>query len=228
VVYATTAKTLASAAAVGGIDEAGRGSILGPMVVAGVSAEPKALAELREMGVKDSKAVRPEKRRALYDEIVQRSLCVHWVAVHPREIDKYVTYGRKYRRLNYLEAMHMAAVIGMLGAGLVFVDAPDTNPRRFSRELSEMLDPCPKIVAEHRADVTYVVVGAASIIAKVERDRAVERLREENGDFGSGYPSDRRTINYLKEYVRKEGSQPPFARSSWKTWRRILVTTLDL
>ncbi len=198
------------------------------MVVAGVSAEPKALEALRDLGVKDSKAVRPEKRRALYDEIVQRSIVVHWVAVHPPEIDEYVTHGRKYRRLNYLEAMHMAAVIGKLGARRVFVDAPDTNPTRFSLELSEMLDPCPKIVAEHRADVNYVVVGAASIIAKVERDRAIERLREENGDFGSGYPSDRRTIDYLKEYVRKEGSQPTFARKSWKTWRRILVATLDV
>src|SRR5208283_2146492 len=208
----TTTKTVPTDAAVGGIDEAGRGSILGPMVVAGVSAEPEALEVLRELGVKDSKAVRPEKRRALYDEIVQRSLAVHWVAIHPPEIDEYVTYGRKYRRLNYLEAMHMAVVIGKLGTGRVFVDAPDTNPKRFSRELSEMLDPCPKIVAEHKADVKYVVVGAASIIAKVERDRAVAHLRDENGDFGSGYPSDQRTIDYLKRYVRKEGSQPPFAR----------------
>jgi ribonuclease HII len=227
VVRETTTKAVGSRAAVGGVDEAGRGSILGPLVVAGVSAEPRALGKLRAMGVRDSKALTPGKRVALYDEIAQLSLAVHWVAIHPPEIDEYVTHGKKYRRLNYLEAMHMATVIDKLGAGRVFVDAPDTNPRRFSLELSEMLDPCPKIVSEHKADANYVVVGAASIIAKVERDRAVERLREEHGDFGSGYPSDRQTIDYLKEYVRKEGSRPPFARMSWKTWGRILVATLD-
>jgi len=223
-----TTNGLLSSAAVGGIDEAGRGSILGPLVVAGVSAGPQALEELREMGVKDSKALSPRKRRALYDEIVHLSVAVQWVAIHPPEIDEYVIYGRKYRRLNYLEAMHMATVIGKLGAGRVFVDAPDANPTRFSRELSELLDPCPKIVAEHKADVNYVVVGAASIVAKVERDRAVQRLRDEHGDFGSGYPSDRQTIDYLKDYVQKAGTQPAFARRSWKTWARILVTTLDI
>jgi ribonuclease HII len=216
-----------TAEAVGGIDEAGRGSILGPMVVAGVCAEPHALDAFRDLGVTDSKALSPEQRMALYPEIVQRSVAVHWVAILPPQIDEYVSFGRKYRRLNYLEAMYMATVIGKLGARSVFVDAPDTNPQRFSVELSEMLDPCPRIVAEHKADANYVVVGAASIIAKVERDRALEELRQAHGDFGSGYPSDRHTIDYLKEYLRREGSRPPFARRSWKTWERILVTTLD-
>ncbi len=72
-----------------------------------------------------------------------------------------------------------------------------------------------------------MVVAAASIIAKVERDRAVETLREEHGDFGSGYPSDRHTIDYLVEYLKSNGSRPPFARKSWKTWERLLMTTLD-
>ena len=82
------------------------------------------------------------------------------------------------------------------------------------------------MVAEHRADRTYVVVSAASIIAKVERDRAVERLREAHGDFGSGYPSDDQTIAYLKSWVEREGKEPSFARKSWKTWDRVFTKQL--
>jgi ribonuclease HII len=97
----------------------------------------------------------------------------------------------------------------------------------FTTELSGMLDPCPRIVAEHKADRNYVIVSAASVVAKVERDRAVEELREEHGDFGSGYPSDPQTIAFLKEWVRREGSRPSFSRKSWKTWDRVLTETLE-
>jgi ribonuclease HII len=120
----------------------------------------------------------------------------------------------------------MSRIIPLLTVEQVFIDAPDTNPVRFSSELSGMLDPCPKIVAEHRADRNYVVVSAASIVAKVERDRAIELLRTQHGEFGSGYPSDEDTIAYLREWVEREGAIPPFARRSWKTWDRILTVTL--
>lgn len=210
----------------GGIDEAGRGSVLGPLVVAGVSASHPSLERLKELGVRDSKLLTPGRRASLYDEIV--TLCDEAVsfAIPPPEIDRYVIYGRRLRKLNFLEALHMASLIPVLRAQEVFVDAPDTNPGRFAAELAGMVDPCPKIVAEHKADRNYVVVSAASIVAKVERDRAVEELRSQHGEFGSGYPSDPSTIDYLRRWVEKEGSIPSFARRSWKTWERILTLTL--
>jgi ribonuclease HII len=213
---------------VGGIDEAGRGAIIGPLVVAGVCADADALKEFKEMGVKDSKMLSREKRASLYSEIVRLSKVVHFAPIEPDEIDHYVFFGKRRRKLNFLEAIHMAKVIPRLDVEEVFVDAPDTNPGLFTVELSGMLNPCPRIVAQHKADRNFVIVSAASIIAKVERDRAVERLRDEHGDFGSGYPSDAQTISYLQEWVRREGSRPQFARKSWKTWERILVTTLDV
>jgi len=203
-----------------------KGSVLGPLVVAGVSIEEDSLKDLKELGVKDSKLLTHEMRCALYEEI--KSLCkvVVFLPIHPPEIDRYVTYGRLHRKLNFLEAIHMSRIIPLLMVEQVFIDAPDTNPARFSSELSDMLDPCPKIVAEHRADRNYVVVSAASIVAKVERDKAVELLRTEHGEFGSGYPSDEDTITYLRAWVEREGAIPPFARRSWKTWDRILTVTL--
>jgi len=201
--------------------------VVGPLVVAGVSIEQDSLKELKALGVKDSKLLTAARRDVLYDEIVRLSKAVHFTPIDTVEIDHYVWFGTRRRKLNFLEAIHMAKVIPRLAADEVFVDAPDTNPRMFTLELSGMLDPCPRIVAQHRADRAFVIVSAASIIAKVERDRAVELLRGEHGDFGSGYPSDPQTITYLKEWVRREGSRPQFARKSWKTWDRVLTETLD-
>lgn len=212
---------------VGGVDEAGRGSVLGPLVIAGVSIPCDYLSELQKLGVKDSKLLSARKRSSLYEEIVRLSSSVRFVSIEPGEIDQYVWYGTRRRKLNYLEAVHMARVIRLIEAADVFVDAPDTNVIKFEEELSGMLEPCPHITARHRADRDYVVVSAASIIAKVERDRAVERLRGDHGDFGSGYPSDPQTISYLRDWVRKEGSRPYFSRRSWKTWERVLTTELE-
>jgi ribonuclease HII len=163
----------------------------------------------------------------MYDEIVRLCTSVRVSSAEPAEIDQYVRAPKKYRRLNFLEAMHMAKIIDSLNAEEVYIDAPDTNPPRFTRELCELLSCKPKIVAEHRADSTYVVVSAASIIAKVERDKAVSQLREIHGDFGSGYPSDDNTIAFLRTWVEERSSRPDFSRKTWRTWEKVLAYTLD-
>jgi ribonuclease HII len=213
---------------IGGVDEAGRGCVLGPLAVAGVAVDSEKLNELANLGVKDSKMLSPLQRDALYPEILKICLRVEVSRIPPKMIDRYVSRGKKYRRLNYLETIHMAKVIDGLGVDEVFVDAPDVNPARFTTELEELLSCKPRIVAEHKADVNYPIVSAASIVAKVERDRDIEELREIHGDFGSGYPSDPDTIAFLETWMRINASQPEFARKSWKTWARIMVfPTLD-
>jgi len=213
---------------VGGVDEAGRGCVLGPLAVAGVSVEQSRMDELASLGVKDSKLLSPGRREALYPEILRVCSRVEVERIPPKMIDRYVSRGKKYRRLNYLEAIHMAKVIDALGVDEVFVDAPDTNPERFTRELTDLLVSSPRVVAEHKADVNYPVVSAASIVAKVERDLTIEELREVHGDFGSGYPSDPDTIAFLESWVKTNSERPEFARKSWKTWERISVLpTLD-
>lgn len=213
---------------VGGVDESGRGCVLGPLAVAGVSVDSGSLRELADLGVKDSKLLSPSQRDSLFPEIKRVCKRVEVSRIPPKVIDRYVSRGKKYRRLNYLETIHMAKVIDALGVEEVFVDAPDTNPKRFKSELAELLTCKPRIVAEHKADVNYAVVSAASIVAKVERDRDIAELRELHGDFGSGYPSDPDTIAFLESWVKRKSSQPEFARKSWKTWDRIAVfPTLD-
>jgi ribonuclease HII len=194
--------------------------------VAGISIDEQSLKLLKNLGVKDSKVLSATERESIHPEILK--LCVSVLTSHaePAEIDRYVRVGKKYRRLNFLEARHMAKIIDAMSPEEVFVDAPDANPVRFARELGDLMSCKPRIIAEHKADRNYVVVSAASIVAKVERDRAVELLRREHGEFGSGYPSDEETIDYLRRWVEREGAFPPFARRSWKTWDRILAATL--
>lgn len=212
---------------VGGVDESGRGCLLGPLVVAGVSASRKGVAKLKEIGVKDSKKLSPKRREELYPEILKAADRVCWEGVPPGEIDDVVIHGRRLRKLNYLEAVYFARVIDRLGAKRVTVDASDVIPRRFGRDIASNLAAKCKVVALHKADRDFPVVSAASIVAKVERDREVDRLRKTHGDFGSGYPSDPVTRAFFSEWVNRGSPLPPFVRKSWKTWLRIEQTPVD-
>lgn len=208
----------------GGVDEAGRGCIVGPLVVAGVSASRAGVRSLKEMGVKDSKLLSPRRREALYPEILRVCGRHSMVRVPPAEIDAAV--GSRSRKLNYLEAVYFAKVIERLGARQVTVDACDVVPGRFGDAIRAKLKSRCKVTALHKADRDFVIVSAASVVAKVERDRAVEELRRRHGDFGSGYPSDPKTRAYFTRLLREGGGRPDWTRKSWGSWERFQQTLL--
>jgi ribonuclease HII len=211
----------------GGVDEAGRGCVLGPLVVAGVSASREALRKLKQLGVRDSKKLSARQREILYPEILDVADRVCWAGITPGEIDAVVLYGKKLRKLNYLEAVYFAKVIDRLGAQRVTVDASDVIPRRFGHDITRNMQADCRVVAVHKADRDFPVVSAASIVAKVERDRLVEALREEHGDFGSGYPSDPTTRSFFSDWLRRGDPLPDYVRKSWKTWANIEQTLID-
>jgi len=199
------------------------GPVIGPLVIAGISIEflnSKCARCLSELGVRDSKELSPRSRAALA-ELMEGGLGdISYAEAWPRLIDEYVLGKGRTGGLNRLEAMLMAKVIGELGADLAYVDAPDADPRRFKGYLEEGLGGGIELVCEHHADRKYPVVSAASILAKVRRDEAIEELKREYGDFGSGYASDRRTVSFLESWLRAHGEVPPIARRSWRTvWR---------
>ena len=204
----------------GGVDEAGRGCIVGNLVVAGVSISRAGIEGLKEIGVRDSKKLSPRRRESLYGEILKLCDRVYWANIPPEEIDTVVRTGKKFRKLNYLEAIYFAKVIDELGAARVTVDASDSIPRRFQDNICDNLKTQCKVRAVHKADRDFPVVSAASIIAKVERDRQVEALKR-NGDFGSGYPSDPATRIFFIERMRRGEPLPGYVRKSWKTWRKF-------
>jgi ribonuclease HII len=211
---------------VGGADEAGRGCLVGPLVIAGVSATRSGVRELKELGVRDSKALSSRRREILYTEILKVCSHTYWAHIEPAEIDTVVRTGKKYRKLNYLEALYFAKVIDQLDASRVTVDACDSVPRRFKENVCDNLKTRCSVRALHKADRDYPIVSAASIIAKVERDREVEKLRRKHGDFGSGYPSDPSTRVFFIERMRKGEPLPEYARKSWKTWGKFRQSLL--
>lgn len=206
---------------IAGVDEAGRGPVIGPLVIAGVMLEEADLPKLVELGVKDSKLLTPQKRETLVTQIKEHALVYHTVWLSPAEIDRVVESKRKLHKLNRLEAQAMAKVISILKPDTVYVDASDILADRFAEHIQENLTFSPKIVSEHKADLKYPVVSAASIIAKVERDKAISQLQQKHGNMGCGYPSDPKTTKFLEDWIRKFGSYPDFVRKSWKTAKRI-------
>jgi len=201
-----------------------KGSVLGPLVVAGISIGEDRADELKRLGVRDSKSLTPSRREALNREIREIGAEVVLVKIQPSEIDKAVFRGERYRRLNFLEAKAMAEAIAELKPSIAFVDSCDVSCDRFRSQILEELGFNLPIISEHKADKTYPIVSAASILAKVERDRCIRSIRRRWGNVGSGYPSDAKTKVFLSDMISSGVSLPRFVRKSWRTVRRILET----
>jgi len=192
-----------------GVDEAGRGSMLGPLVVAGITISKSKIKLLKKLGVRDSKKLSPAAREYLYKKIIETVDDYHVIRIPPRVIDKSVAN----HSLNHLEAKYMAKVISKLSPSTAFVDSCDVNSKRFGKEISELTSNT-KVKSYHHADSKFIVVSAASILAKVSRDRAIMRLKNSH-DIGSGYPSDPKTKIFVKKSIRKN-QDISFLRKSWK------------
>lgn len=204
-----------------GIDEAGRGCVIGPLVIAGYLIKEEKLPLLLKLGVKDSKKLSPKKREKIISEIKTIADKYATINVEPMEIDKVVESKRKLHKLNRLEAKTMAQIIEKLKPDKVFVDAADVNENRFKQHIQEYLTIDPQIVSKHKADEIFPVVSAASIIAKVNRDNKIKKLKNKYGDFGSGYLSDKKTISFLKNWIENNSEYPKCVRKSWKPAKRI-------
>ena len=190
--------------------------MIGPMVIAGISIEKKDIKKLRKLGVRDSKKLSPKKRELFYKEIIKIVDDYHVIRIPPKTIDRYVFE----HNLNHLEARKMAEVITNLKPQLSYVDSCDVNASRFGREISDLSGKS-KVKSYHYADSRFVVVSAASIIAKVSRDRSIARLNK-NTNLGSGYPSDKKSIIYVKKLVSSKQPLPSSIRKSWKPVQKIL------
>lgn len=199
-----------------GVDEAGKGSVLGPMVVAAVGVADE--ASLADLGLKDSKLLSEKERERLYP-LIRKRCKVATVKLDAHEIDAI----RNEMTLNQAVARAHARVISKLSPSCAYVDACDVNIFRYAEMVRCNLEKECEIVSEHHADQKYAVVSAASIIAKVTRDRAVRTLAKKYGDIGSGYPSDPVTIRYLSGYIDEHRIPPPIARKSWKTVSALLA-----
>lgn len=199
-----------------GVDEAGRGPIIGPMVMAGVLIDEKDEGKLKALGVKDSKLLTPLERERLFGGITEAIRESAILIISPQEIDAAVR-GHDGLNLNRLEAKKTVEILDTLRPDLAYIDSPSTNLSQYKSLLLSKLRHKPKLVVEHKADTHYVTVGAASILAKVTRDAEVRKLHTEVGiDFGSGYLSDPKTVAFFEKH---HADYPELFRKSWAPYQ---------
>jgi ribonuclease HII len=204
---------------ISGIDEAGKGPVLGPMCVAGILLNEAKTDELLRIKVKDSKLLTGKKREVLDGEIKKIVEGYFILEVSPSRIDEL----RKIMTMNEIMVICFTEVLEELRPDHAFVDAADVIANRFGKNIREKYSGEIFITSEHKADVKYPIVSAASILAKVQRDSLIKHLEDELGmEIGSGYPSDPKTILFLENWVKDNNSLPSFARNSWETSKRIL------
>ena len=200
-----------------GVDEAGRGPVMGPLVVSSVYVEED--SALREIGVRDSKKLSPRQRETMYDQIVEVAEDFSIVVLYADEID----HQMKFMNLNKIELAMFAEAASKIPVDAVYADCPDVDENRFTLELSEKVKG-PNIIGKHKADDIYPVVSAASIIAKVTRDRLMKDIAETFGeDIGSGYPSDVVTMEFIRKWIYKNKEPPPHTRCSWEPVKKLLM-----
>lgn len=203
-----------------GIDDAGRGPVLGPMILSGVLINDSEEKELAEVGVKDSKQLTPNSRKKI-GKVVEEKYAHHLEVATPSEIDEAIN-------LNHLEAIKMAMVVNKLLEDVdekvrVIVDCPSINIESWSEFLEKLIDKKKdvELVCEHKADANHLVVAAASVLAKERREKEMEELRKKFGiDFGSGYPGDPKTKKFVSENFDSEKFNS-LIRSSWETIKKL-------
>jgi len=206
-----------------GIDDAGRGPVIGPMALAGCLVNNEIEKEFKELGVKDSKLLLPKKRELLAEKIKQKSLSYFVVLTYPYEIDSKIKSGIN---LNRVEAEKASEIINNIAEKYpdekirVVIDCPSPNKESWRKVVIRKI--CRQenifVACEHKADRDYVAVSAASILAKSRREEEIEKLKQKIGmDFGSGYPHDPKTIEFLKNYSREYEKDGIF-RETWQTW----------
>ncbi len=204
-----------------GIDEAGRGPMIGPMVICGILIDSQKLPELERIGARDSKTLSHPQRLRLKEKIENIASRILIRTISAADIDRL----RQRTTLNEKEVEEFAAIAKELKPQKIYLDAADVKADRFGEKvgaLSGLASRGAIIISEHKADAKYPIVSAASIIAKVERDRRISKYHEKYGDFGSGYPADPKTVIFVRNLVRNKQKLPPIVRKSWDSVRKII------
>lgn len=204
-----------------GIDEAGRGPVLGPMVLAAVCLDSNAARVLTRAGLRDSKVYGAgDRARAMRAELAGRVLEVAaHVEVHVvdvAEIDRRVVRSE----LNVLEREVAEGLIERaLGQALeraTPIDRIIADGKNLFRPLTARY---PQLEALDRAESRHASVAAASVVAKSRRDQIFERIRRRYqpsfGKIRGGGYANAATRQFLRAYAQRHGDLPPEARRSW-------------
>ncbi len=201
-----------------GIDEAGRGPVIGPLVICGLVVKEADQATLKSIGAKDSKLLTAKQREALLEAIKALAVSYKLITITPQEIDD--ALNDPNTNLNWLEADKAVELIDVLKPDHVFIDCPSTNIPAYTDYIRSRLKHNAVLQCAHHADRDYPVVSGASILAKLARDAELDKIKKTVGqDFGSGYPHDPIT----RAFLEKNWNKHPFIfRHSWATYKKIV------
>ena len=213
---------------IAGIDEAGRGAVIGPMVIAGVSIDSKNYKKLKDIGVRDSKELTSKKREEMFNQIEAIAKQVVAIKVSACKISSFKAKGIN---LDKLEAMKIAEIINVIEADKIYVDSIEQNCEKFEKMIREFLHEDKrnvKLVVKNYLDESVPIVSAASIVAKVVRDREIEEIKKMvNFDFGVGYSHDERTREFIERILQTEEEPPRYLRIHWETVESIANKLLE-
>lgn len=200
-----------------GVDEAGRGPVMGPLVICGICVNSD--ERLKALKVKDSKQLSPDRREEL-DKAIREIADIELIEVSASEIDSM----RSRLTMNQIEAKMFSMIVDRLAPDEAYLDAADASEAEFERMVRSELKCRPRIVSKHKADQLFPVVSAASIVAKVRRDLRMREISNQlEKDVGSGYPHDKVTIAFMEQYLDDNGDLPPHTRRSWDTSKSIIM-----
>jgi len=205
-----------------GIDEAGKGPVIGPLVIVGCLIDDEAEKEFKKLGVKDSKQLTQKRREFLAEKIKEKAETFEVIIIHPPEIDGKNADGTK---LNELEGLACAEIINRINKGFgkieIKIDCPSVSIKKWEDFLKRKIENLSnlEISCEHKADKNHICVSAASIIAKDIREKEMSKLKNKYGDeIGSGYCSDPLTCKFLEKNLVKYDGDGIF-RKTWQTWK---------
>ena len=203
-----------------GIDEAGRGPILGPLVIAAAVMDESGFDRLRNMGVKDSKLLTPLQRERISEELRTVLHSFRIIELAPAQVD--AALDGDGTNLNWLELDNALLLINELNPEQVIIDSPSNNIKAVKHYvMTRMHNKLTRVIVEHKADVNHVIVGAASILAKVTRDERILEIKKRIGlEIGSGYLTDPLTQAFMNKYWQK---YPEIFRKSWKPYKALVA-----
>jgi len=201
-----------------GIDEAGKGPVIGPLIIAGVLIDKKDEKKLRNIEVKDSKLLTQKQREILFDKIIEIAKSTSIIIIEPEEIDKTILKDDT-SNLNWLEAKKSAEIINEFNPETAILDSPHPIPQKYADYIKNLLKKEVKLISENKADVNHPVCSAASILAKVTREREMDKIKAKYGETGPGYPSNKTTQEFVKMNWDKH---PEIFRKSWKTFQNAV------
>ena len=195
------------------MDEAGRGPVFGPMVIAIVCGDS---GKMREIGARDSKSLSPATREKIM-ALIEKEKCFWDYSV--------ITAGDLNERmsrqtLNEIEYdAYLSLIMKSPEGSAIQVDAFDVIEKRLQDRLRQ--DSGRNVTCKHSGDRIFPLVSAASIVAKVIRDRYVHEISEKYGDIGSGYPADPKTQEFLRKCFENHWNIDEIVRKRWKTYIRM-------